>query len=57
MPLSFKLIVSLSRKNIEQKTPVHLKELIREINPPLCNGMVVLFYEYKYIDIHIMMGL
>lgn len=39
----------LSCKNIEQKTPAHLKELICEINPPL------LFYYYKYIDTNIMM--
>lgn len=47
MPLSFKLIVPLSRENIEQKTPAHMKELMYEINPPLCYRMVALFYEYK----------
>lgn len=54
MPLSFKLIVPLSKENIEQKTPTHLKELMCEMNPPLCNRMVALFYEYKYVDINIM---
>lgn len=57
MPLSFTLTTPLSKGNVEQKTPAYLKEFICEINPLLCNRMVVLFHAYKYVGINLMTDL